>query len=104
MNIHELYIYTHIQAGFYASIIGGIIAAIPSHPFDVIKTCQQGDLYQKQYKTIMKTSIILYKYGGGSMNRFFSGCFWRTLNITATVYIANECRIRFSPYISKITI
>jgi hypothetical protein len=53
----------------------------------------------------MNTSIILYKYGGGnSMNRFFSGCFWRTVNITATVYIANECRIRFSPYINKINI
>lgn len=28
-------------AGFYASLLGGVVAAVPSHPFDVIKTCMQ---------------------------------------------------------------
>ena len=28
-------------AGFYASLLGGVAAAVPSHPFDVIKTCMQ---------------------------------------------------------------
>ena len=29
------------QAGLYSSLIGGVMAAVPSHPFDVIKTCMQ---------------------------------------------------------------
>lgn len=28
-------------AGLYASLLGGVAAAVPSHPFDVIKTCMQ---------------------------------------------------------------
>lgn len=28
-------------ATFYASMLGGVVAAVPSHPFDVIKTCMQ---------------------------------------------------------------
>jgi len=33
-------------AGFYASLLGGVAAAVPSHPFDVIKTCMQVHLEQ----------------------------------------------------------
>jgi hypothetical protein len=28
-------------AGLYASLMGGVVAAVPSHPVDVIKTCMQ---------------------------------------------------------------
>ena len=81
------------------------MAAIPSHPFDVIKTCMQGDLMKRKYSTLFKTSYVLYNCNHhGGIHRFFSGCFWRTVNVTATVYIANECRVRLSPYISTITI
>ena len=76
-------------AGFYASAAGGVMAALPSHPFDIIKTCQQGDLTQQQYRSALHTARRLYLEGG--WRRFFHGCFWRTINITATVYIVNEC-------------
>lgn len=29
------------MASLYASLLGGVAAAVPSHPFDVIKTCMQ---------------------------------------------------------------
>lgn len=28
-----------VQAGFWASVIGGTFAAVPSHPLDLVKTC-----------------------------------------------------------------
>jgi hypothetical protein len=31
-----------VSASFYASIFGGMVAALPSHPFDIAKTCMQG--------------------------------------------------------------
>lgn len=76
-------------AGFYASMAGGLLAALPSHPFDIIKTCMQGDMAQEQYRSTLHTARRLYFEGG--WRRFFHGCFWRTVNITATVWIVNEC-------------
>jgi hypothetical protein len=76
------------SASFYASMVGGIVAAIPSHPFDVVKTCLQGDLRGDKYASAMQATGLLMKEGGWT--RFFRGGFWRTVNITATVYIANE--------------
>lgn len=76
-------------AAVSASVLGGIIAAVPSHPLDVIKTCMQGDLRQKEYTTAFETAKRLWHQGG--MKRIFAGCVWRTVNIVATVYIANLC-------------
>lgn len=82
-----------LHAGFIASLIGGIIAAVPSHPFDVIKTCMQGDLGKEKYTTMTMTTKQLISEEG-KIKRLFNGCFWRSFNIVATVYIANECRLR----------
>jgi hypothetical protein len=87
---HDLSVTT---AGFWASMFGGVIAALPSQPFDIVKTCMQGDTYQKDYKGMIDTAKKLYSQG--KIRRFYDGCFWRTFNIVATVYIANECRVRF---------
>jgi len=83
------------EASLYASLVGGVVAALPSHPFDCAKTCMQGDLQQAKYKSFSKTVAAIWAEGG--IRRLFSGCMWRTINITATVYIANECRNRLSP-------
>eukprot|EP01038_Epipyxis_sp_PR26KG_P016898 gene16898-23188_t len=72
-------------ASLYASIVGGIVAALPSHPFDVAKTCLQSDLSHKTYHGTFSTLSMLYH-----QKRLFVGCGWRTLNIIATVFIANE--------------
>jgi hypothetical protein len=89
-------------AGLYASLVGGVVAAVPSHPFDCIKTCMQGDLERTTYGTLRQTVSTLLADGG--FRRLFNGVGWRTVNIVATVYVANECRIRMSPWISSIPI
>lgn len=85
------------QAGLAASLAGGILGAIPSHPLDMIKTCMQGDMAQSTYRGFVHTARCVWLEGG--LKRLFDGCFWRTFNITATVYIANECRVRLPKYL-----
>ena len=117
------------QAGFYASIIGGIIAAVPSHPFDIVKTCIQAKKLNNATiinSTVNNSTVVstgtgtnigvaslkiekisahkigmsLYKEGG--LRRLYAGAAWRTFNVTATVYIANECRVRMSPFFATL--
>jgi hypothetical protein len=64
--------------------------------------CFQGDLQRGTYTTFTATARTLYANGG--IKRIFGGCMWRTVNVTATVYVANECRVRLSPYISDVPI
>lgn len=85
----EKYKFSFSSSCFYSSIIGGMIAALPSHPLDVSKTCMQGDLKQTEYTTLSSTFKLLWKQGG--YQRLFAGCMWRTVNIIATVYVANQC-------------
>ena len=92
MNTHNL---GSRQASFGASILGGIICSALSHPADILKTCLQGDLHQVKFKTSMQTLRTLWREGGA--RRFFKGGFARTLNITATIYIANESVLRLPP-------
>lgn len=90
-------------AGFYASLAGGVLAALPSHPFDIIKTCMQAKSFQtpsKDILTLRQTAIELWNEGG--IRRIYAGAAWRTFNVTATIYIANECRVRMSPFFSTI--
>lgn len=82
------------MASFNASIVGGLLASIPSHPADVIKTIMQGDLQQRRYSSASSTMRLMFKQGG--VSRFFDGCIWRSLNIVLTVYIANECKNRMT--------
>ena len=91
------------MAGFYASMLGGIAAAVPSQPFDVVKTCMQGDIKQEKYTTVTHTMTELYHNQGG-VSRLFSGCMWRTVNITLTIYIANECRVRLLSTVSELPV
>lgn len=85
------------QASFYASMIGGFISAIPSHPFDMIKTCMQGDLDKKVYKGFVHTCRVLWLQG--KVGRFYHGGLWRTINVLGTVYVANECRNRLPDFL-----
>ena len=86
-------------ASLYASIIGGMIAAVPSHPFDVVKTCLQGDLKQNKFPTVNVTFKSLMREGGAK--RLFNGGVWRTMNIVGTVYIVNEVQNIVNRYVSK---
>jgi len=88
------YNYSERQAGFYASIIGGVTCAAISHPFDMVKTVLQGDLEKKKYGTVSETYKLLYNSPeNGGPTRFFNGLFWRSINIIGTIFIANEVRV-----------
>ena len=99
--------YTSGPAGFYASMVGGVMASLPSHPFDLVKTVMQGDrlmaltaahtdgqVHRSPSRNLYTVVSTLYSEGG--VKRFTAGVFWRTVNITGTIYIANECRVRLS--------
>jgi len=85
-------------SNFYASMVGGVVAGVTSHPLDMIKTCMQGDLAGQTYASASQTFHAVWAEGG--LRRLYSGGFWRTLNITATVYIANEINIRAKAYLN----
>ena len=98
MKNHDMAI---LPATLWGSALGGVVGGVVSHPFDVIKTCMQGDMTQETYRGTLATARTLLKSGG--VSRFFNGCFWRTFNIAATVYIANECCQRLPPYLKLFT-
>eukprot|EP01031_Cornospumella_fuschlensis_P028721 gene28721-34672_t len=95
--LQEEYKMSLASASFAASMVGGVLAAVPSHPFDVIKTCMQGDLEQTTYRGFAHTLRALLREEG--VSRLLHGVGWRTVNITATVYIANEVRNRLTPFV-----
>ena len=82
-----------------ASVISGVFVAVLSHPFDVAKTCMQGDLSRATYGGSLASLRTLLNDGGAA--RLLRGCTWRTVNITATVYIANECSLRLPKYVRE---
>jgi hypothetical protein len=84
------------SASLVASVVGGVFGAVVSQPFDVLKTCMQGDVEQATYGGLMPAARKVWSEGG--IKRIFNGCFWRTANIVGTVYIANECKNRLPPY------
>lgn len=86
-----------VSSSLVASVIGGVCGAVFSQPVDVLKTCMQGDIERKKYGNLMPSAAQVWSEGG--LRRIFNGCFWRTVNIVGTVYIANECRNRLPPYL-----
>jgi hypothetical protein len=59
-------------------------------------------LHRQNFTTFSSTAVTLWKAGG--IRRMFSGVMWRTVNVTATVYVANECRVHLSKYVSGFNI
>ena len=83
---------SHFFAAYGAAAIGACVTT----PLDVVKTCMAGDVKQATYQGITHTANTLVKEGG--LVRLFAGVTWRTINITGTVYLANECRVRLAPH------
>lgn len=80
------------QAGLVGSAISGVICATLSCPLDAAKTCIQGDLLASKYTSTHATLGQLFK-----AKRLFGGVGWRVVNITLTIMIANEFRVRVAP-------
>lgn len=111
-------------AGFIASAVGGTVCGIISCPLDAMKTCMQGDVTCLRsgvspaaaapeataaaghghgapmpkfndghtHKTLSSTFHALRH-----RNLLFGGVGWRVVNISGTLVIANELRLRLAP-------
>jgi hypothetical protein len=94
-KLDENYNYSKTTNKIVGAIGGGTIASTLSHPLDTCKTCMQGDINKRKYKTTIKTFITLTKeYGISSL---FRGYYWRTGKMICTVFILNECKQFLSP-------
>lgn len=80
-------------AGVIASCIAGVVAGSLSCPVDAVKTCMQGDIGAVSYQGFVSTLGKLRQEG-----RLFGGVGWRVANITGTIMIANELKVRLAPY------
>jgi len=79
-----------------ASMCGGTIAALVTHPIDTAKTCVQSDLVKDKYPTALYTIKHLYKKGGISV--LFKGVIPRTLRLCGACFVISQVReamIRF---------
>lgn len=83
-----------LPAGAYASLIAGTFAGILTTPADGMSTSMKGDLDRKIYGGFLDT---VRTRSQGGLKTFCGGMFWRTVNISGTIYIANEARIRLAP-------
>lgn len=86
-----------VIASMAASMVGGVIGAVASHPLDVVKTCMQGDVGRVEFGGFADSARKLLREG-----RLFHGLAWRAANITATVYIAHECTVRLPAHIQRL--
>jgi len=86
--------FSQASAGFWASLLGGAIVGVVTCPFDAMSTCMKGDLTRETFGGFLDTCTRQAKGGLGTL---FGGVFWRTVNITGTIYIANEARVRLGP-------
>jgi hypothetical protein len=82
-----------------ASLVGaagaGCIAATLSHPLDTVKTCMQGDVEQRVFKSMPATASALYAEGGTAA--FFRGWSWRTSRMIMAIFIMGQCKDVLSP-------
>merc|ERR1719198_2290166 len=75
--------FSQASAGFWASLLSGAIVGVASCPFDAISTCMKGDLNRETFGGFISTCKHQVKGGLGTV---FGGVFWRTVNITGTIY------------------
>lgn len=93
--LSEEYKFGDHGARVLGAIGAGIVSATLSHPMDTIKTCMQGDVEEKTYKTLTETAKVLYREGG--FVRMFNGFGWRTGRMILGIFILNVGKNFFTP-------
>lgn len=76
-----------------AGIVGGVLAAGASHPFDTIKTRMQAFMYTKpEYATMWSTAQTIYREGG--IASFWRGNIPRMSRIIVATMVLNTLRTK----------
>lgn len=86
-----------LQARVVGAICGGLTGAVVSHPFDFIKTTQQGDVDKKKYRGTLHTAKTLYKEFG--FFAFYRGMPWRSCGIIINAFMINMFKDTLAPVI-----
>eukprot|EP00750_Incisomonas_marina_P017420 INCI20350.1.p1 GENE.INCI20350.1~~INCI20350.1.p1 ORF type:complete len:298 (-),score=42.14 INCI20350.1:99-920(-) len=73
-----------------ASFLGAGLVCYGSHPFDTAKTCMQGDIEQRKFKSMRATFATLYKESG--IGGFYRGVPWRFLRQAIAIFSMDKAR------------
>lgn len=76
------------KARIPASLIGGLFSCYLTQPFDVIKTCMQGDFKRVKYSGFIDTAIKLYKES--KFTGFYRGATWRYARMVLAIAILDS--------------
>ena len=88
--------YNRVMISVISATVVCAFYCIVSHPIDTIKTCMQGDIQQKQYKTISDTYKVLY-YNQGGLQRIYKGYWWRYSFTLAGMFVLIRSKEVFAP-------
>jgi len=87
---------SEVSAFFYGSLVGGVIAAIMTHPADTAKTCIQADIDGSMYKNARHAAREYYtNYGFQSLYRGFIPRATRAIGAAFIVSGIREKAIQF---------
>jgi hypothetical protein len=86
-----------LQARVVGAICGGLTGGFFSHPFDFVKTNQQGDVAKDKFKGFFQTATVLYKEFGAAA--FFRGLPWRCTGICMNAFMINNFKDLFAPIV-----
>lgn len=85
-----------LMARVGGAMVGGVTAACISHPFDFIKTNQQGDIAKANFTNLVQTGSKLYSELG--FFAFYRGLPWRAAGICINAFMINFWKDLYAPF------
>lgn len=79
-----------------SALASSFVAATATHPLDTIKTCLQGDIGGKTYRSVTSTGSLLVQRDG-VVQGLFRGLTWRIGLIGTTFFLVNALKERIAP-------
>jgi len=83
------------KARIPASLVGGLFSCYLTQPFDVIKTCMQGDIKRVVYDGFIGTALKLYKES--NFTGFYRGATWRYGRMVLAIGILDSLQEMVGP-------
>eukprot|EP00808_Paulinella_micropora_P010460 g21205.t1 len=93
MNDYGLSNSTALASG---ALISALFSATLTHPLDTMKTCMQGDVEQKKYKSMRETGTLIAKEYG-VVKGLYKGYLWRSSLICTSFFLINFFKQQLTP-------